>query len=60
MPKATKADPDKVAAEVKNMQQELKALEKALGELLDAMNPGEETKPLGKRKAKKPPAHKRP
>ena len=36
MPKA-KADPTKVASEVESMQQDLKALQEALGQLVDAM-----------------------
>ncbi len=32
-----KPDPDKVAAEIKGMQQELKNLQEALAQLLDAM-----------------------
>jgi hypothetical protein len=37
MPKSARVDPAKVAAEVESMQQELKALQEALGELVDAM-----------------------
>jgi hypothetical protein len=37
VPKAAKVDPAKVAAEIESMQQELKALQEALGQLVDAL-----------------------
>ena len=37
MPKAAKVDPAKVAVEIESMQQDLKALQEALGQLVDAL-----------------------
>jgi CHAD domain-containing protein len=37
VPKAAKADPTKVASEIESMKQDLKALQEALGQLVDAM-----------------------
>jgi len=37
LPKANKSNPDKAADEIKSMKQELKALQEALVQLVDAM-----------------------
>jgi hypothetical protein len=37
VPEAAKVDPKKVAAEIESMQQDLKALQEALGQLVDAL-----------------------
>ena len=50
MPKAAKADPEKVAAEIEGMQQELRNLNKALADLVDAMITEEKPGPKGIKK----------